>query len=155
MTSFVKQHRSTLFIVNRNLEEFRVECYYLERKVSGGVCVAMANVSIPPIVCAAKGREVFEEKSFTIEALLLQDRDCLLNFVALVGLKSVRSQQKGSVTDQQSKQGSSEYPRYPLEQTSFLYGHTCYWFRGSGFHSRLAGQRRSAAPAHFVGAGVD
>jgi hypothetical protein len=43
VTGLVQQYRGALFIVNRNAEEFRVERYYLERKVGGGVSVAMAN----------------------------------------------------------------------------------------------------------------
>jgi len=93
----MEQHGGALFIVNRNVKEFRVERNYLERKVSGGVSVAMANVSVPPVVRAAENRQVFEDESFTIEALLLQYCDRILDLFSLVGLKSIRTNQKRSV----------------------------------------------------------
>ncbi len=99
MTSLVEQHGGALFIVNRNVKEFRVERNYLERKVSGGVSVAMANVSVPPVVRAAENRQVFEDESFTIEALLFQHCDCILNFFALIRLQAVGTNQKRSVAD--------------------------------------------------------
>jgi hypothetical protein len=89
VTSFVKQYRSALSIVDRHLEKFRVECDDLEGEISGSVGVAMANVPIPPIVRAAEDGEVFEDESLAIEALLLQKCDCLLDLFALVGLKFV------------------------------------------------------------------
>ena len=85
----MEQHGGALFIVNRKVKEFRVERYYLERKVSGGVSVAMANVSVPPVVCAAKDCQAFQDESFACETLLRQDYYCLLNFFALIRLKAI------------------------------------------------------------------
>ena len=44
---------------------------------------------------------MFEDESFTIEAMLLQDRDCIPDFFALVGLKSDRTNQERSVQNYQ------------------------------------------------------
>src|SRR5260370_41906277 len=99
MTSLMEEHGGALFIGNPNVEEFRVERYHLERKVRRGVSVAMANVSVPPVVRAAENRQVFEDESFTIEALLFQHCDCTLNLCALIRLQAVGTNQKRSVAD--------------------------------------------------------
>src|ERR1700674_1495341 len=99
MTSFMEKHGGAVFIVNRNVEKFRVERNYLERKVRRGVSVAMTDVSVPPVVRAAENRQVFEDESFTIEALLFQQRDCILNFFALIRLQAVGANQKRGVAD--------------------------------------------------------
>src|SRR6266849_8789113 len=110
MTSLMEQHGGALFIVNRNVKEFRVERNYLERKVSGGVSIAMANVSVPPVVRAAENRQVFEDESFTIEALLFQECDCSLNCFALIRLQAVGANQKRSVPNYQYDRCRPKYP---------------------------------------------
>src|SRR5260370_1448685 len=126
MTSLMEQHGGALFIVNRNVKEFRVERNYLERKVSGGVSVAMANVSVPPVVGAAENRQVFEDESFTIEALLFQYCDCTLNLCALIRLQTVGANQKRSVPNYQDDRCGSQHPRHALEKASFLWVRGCY-----------------------------
>jgi len=102
VTSFVKQHGGALSIVDRELKKIRIERYDFERKIRGGVRVAMANVPVPPVISAAKNHEVFENESLAIEALLLQERDCLLNLFALIGLQAIRTHQKGDIPNSQN-----------------------------------------------------
>jgi len=93
----MQQHGSSLSIVNRKLEKIRIKRYDFERKVRGGIRVAMANVPVPPVIRAAENHQVFENESLAIEALLLQERDCLLNLFALIGLKSIRTHQERDI----------------------------------------------------------
>ncbi len=93
----MKEHGGALFVINRNLEEIRVECHYFEGKIRGGVRVAMADIVVPPVVCATENSQMFEDESFAIEALLLQERNSIINFFSLVGLKPMGACQKGNV----------------------------------------------------------
>jgi hypothetical protein len=124
----MEQHGGALFIVNRNVEEFRVERNYLERKVSRGVSIAMTDVSVPPVVRAAENRQVFEDESFAIKALLFQQCDCILNFFALIRLQTVGANQKRSVPNYQDHRCGAQYPRHALEKASFLWGRAGYRF---------------------------
>jgi len=89
VTRFVQQHRSALSIVNRELKKIRIERYDFERKIRGRVRVLMPSPPVPPIIGVSENHQVFENESLAIEALLLQECDCLLNLSALIGLKSI------------------------------------------------------------------
>jgi hypothetical protein len=103
VTSFVKQHSSAFSIVNRELEKIRIERYDFERKIRGCVRVPMPSPPVPPIIGAPENHQVFENESLAIEALLLQECDCLLNLLALIGPKSIRTHQKGNITNPQNE----------------------------------------------------
>jgi hypothetical protein len=161
VTSFVKQHRGALSIVDRHFEKFRVKSDDFEGEIGGSVCVAMPNIPVPPIVRAAKGHEVFENESLTIESLLLQKCDCLLDLFALVGLKFVRAYQQRDIPNCQNYQGSNKDPRYSFKKATLLPGRL---FRGFRIGSRLCrgdviqsivSQWTSAATTQLVRAGVD
>src|SRR5437016_6019836 len=98
---------------------------------------------------------MFEDKSFTTEALLSQHGNSILNFLSLIGLKSIRTNQKGGVPNHQDDGCRSQHPRYPFEKTSFLRGSTYFGLCLHRLRAFIIGQRRSAAPARFVRAGVD
>jgi len=101
VTSFVKQHGGALSVVNREFEKIRIKRYDFERKVRGRVRILMPSPPVPPVIRGAENHEVFENESLAIEALLLQECDCLLNLFALIGLKSIRSQQKRDIPNSQ------------------------------------------------------
>ena len=116
----MEQHCSAFSIVDRNLKKFRVDSHDFEGKICGGIGLAMANVCVPPVVCAAKHREMFEEESFPTEALLLQDRDRVFNFLALLSLKSVGAYQERDVPDYQNDECGTQNPDDSFQEASLL-----------------------------------
>lgn len=97
----MEQDCGPLFIIDWNFEEFRVQCHDLERKIRRGVSLAMADVIVPPVVSAAKDRQVFQDESLTGETLLGQHSDSILNFFALVRFESKRTDHERSVQNHQ------------------------------------------------------
>jgi hypothetical protein len=83
----MEEDGGALSIVNRQLKEFRVESNYLERKVGRGISLAMADIPVPPVVCAAKDSQAFQDEGFAGETLLGQDCYGPLNFFALIRLQ--------------------------------------------------------------------
>lgn len=144
----MKQHSGAFPIVNRKIEKILVERHDLERKVSGGVGVAMANIPVPPIIRATENHGVFENEGLSIKALLLQNCDRLLNLLPLIGLKSVRTHQKRDIPDSQNDQRCRKNPDYSFEKASFSGLLTfCDFF---GIELLLIGERSSATSAQFV-----
>ena len=117
----MEQHGSAFSIVDRNLKEFRVDSHDVERKICGGIGVPMTNVRVPPVVGTAKHRELFEEKCLTTEALLLQDRDRVFNFLALLSLESVGAYQERDVPNYQNDECGTQNPDDSFQEASLLY----------------------------------
>src|SRR5213594_2491921 len=130
MSRFMEQHCGALSIVDWNLKKFRVDGHDFEWKICSGIGVAMTDVLVPPVVCAAKHREMLEEECFSTEALLLQERDRVFNFLALLSLKAIGAYQERDVPNYQNDEGGTQNPDDSFQEASLL----CFrsWQRGLG-----------------------
>src|SRR5437016_1083834 len=78
-------------------QKFRVQRNYLKEEVRGRVSLVMPDVTVPPIICAAKDGQMFEDKDLSIERMLLENRNRTLNLFALVRLKSIGTNQERDI----------------------------------------------------------
>src|SRR5207244_13276739 len=62
MVGLMQEDRSPFVIVRRKLKELRVKRDYFEGKIRCCVSIAMAHVTIPPVVRAAIGHQMTQHK---------------------------------------------------------------------------------------------
>src|SRR5205814_10327471 len=71
VTSFVQEHRGTFAIIDRHFKKFGVQRHDLKWKIGGGISIPVADIVVPPIICSAKHREMFQNKSLPPKTVLL------------------------------------------------------------------------------------
>lgn len=75
MACFVEEDDGTFGVVGGKFEEIGIERHDLEGKVGGGVGVAVAEPTVPPVVCGAEVGEVSKDEGVVFEAATFDDGD--------------------------------------------------------------------------------
>ena len=151
----MQQDGRSLTIVDRHFKEFRIESHDFEREVSRGISIAMAHISVHPIVRAAKRREVFQDESFAGKAALLNEVDRALHLGTLIRFQAVGSNQQRRVPNDQDQESRGHHPHDPAKK-----GPSLWLFSRWGFVSRRwrivrKNKWLAATATHFVVAAVD
>src|SRR2546423_9081054 len=117
----MQQGGSSLTIVDRHFKEFRIESHDFEWKVSRGISIAMAHISVHPVVRAAKRCEVVQDESFASKAALLNEVDRALHLGTLIRFQAVGSHQQRRVPNDQDQESRTDHPHDPPKKGPSLW----------------------------------
>src|ERR1043165_2370194 len=116
----MQQDGGSLTIIDRHRKAFRIESHDFEREVSRGISIAVADISIQPVVGTAKRCEVVQDESFAGEAALLNEIDRALHLGALIVFQAVGTYQQRRVPNDQDQESRAHHPPDPAKKVPSL-----------------------------------